>query len=173
MKAIKFLVAAMAMAFAMNANAEWKLDLGDGHISVNANVGSYGPSTAGFGLGATYQTEVFTCDWLSLDWDVLHFEWDAPFSSPGDADALNFKTGLRAYSPSFANDHLRAYTNLAMGYVLGIASADGTSTNHNFGLDYGIGLQLNKKWSLGYTLEFAKNKDAKGKSHYATVAYTF
>ena len=35
MKAIKFLVAAMAMAFAMNANAEWKLDLGDGHFTVN------------------------------------------------------------------------------------------------------------------------------------------
>lgn len=175
MKAIKFLVAAMAMAFAMNANAEWKLDLGDGHFTVNANVGSYGPSTAGFGLGVAYQTEVFTCDWLTMDWDVLHFEWDAPFDSPGDADALNFKTGLRAYSPSFANGHLRAYTNLDMGYVLGLYKdfADDVSTSSAFGLDYGIGLQLNKKWSFGYTLEFTKNGDGKGKSHYATVAYTF
>ena len=175
MKAIKFLVAAVAMAFAMNANAEWKLDLGDGHFTVNANVGSYGPSTAGFGLGVAYQTEVFTCDWLSLDWDVLHFEWDAPFNSPGDSDALNFKTGARAYSPSFANDHLRAYSNLDLGYVLGIASdGDETDASSAFGLDWGIGIQLNKKWSFGYTLEFTKYKDVPGgKSHYATVAYTF
>ena len=162
------------MVFATSANAQWKLDLADGNFMVNVNVGSYGPSSAGFGLGVAYQTEVYTCDWMTLAWDVLHFEWDAPFDSPGDADALSFKTGARAFSPDFANGHLRAYTNLAMGYVLGIASVSGeTNTNHNFGLDYGIGLQLNKKWSLGYTLEFAKNKDGKGKSHYATVAYTF
>ena len=173
MKAIKFLVAAMAMAFAMSASAKVFDD--GGKITVNANVGSYGPSTAGFGLGVALQTEVLTCSWITLDWDVLHFEWDAPFNSPGDADALNFKTGVRAYSPSFANDHLRAYTNLDMGYVLGLAKGwdDKMKTSSAFGLDWGIGLQLNKKWAFGYTLEFAKHKGANGKSHYATVAYTF
>ena len=171
MKAIKFFVAAMALTFAVGASAKV---FEENHFTVNANVGSYGPSTAGFGLGVAFQTEVYTCDWLTLDWDVLHFEWDAPFNSPGDLDALNFKTGLRAYSPTFANDHLRAYTNLDMGYVLGLAKVNGdVDTNSAFGLDWGIGLQLNKKWSLGYTLEFAKYSGANGKSHYATVAYTF
>ena len=36
----------------------------------------------------------------------------------------------------------------------------------------GLGLQLNKKWSLGYTLSYIKNGDGSGKSHYATIGYT-
>jgi hypothetical protein len=169
MKAIKFLVAAMAMAFAMSANAKI---FEDNHFTLNANVGSYGPSTAGFGFGVAFQTGVYENDWISLDWDVFHFEWDAPFNSPGDADQLSFKTGARAFSPSFANDHLRAYTNLDMGYVLGLTNIDKVRSSHFFGLTYGLGLQLNKKWSLGYTLQYVKNGDGSGKSHYATVGYT-
>jgi len=170
MKAIKFFVAAMAMAFAMSANAKI---FEDNHFTLNANVGSYGPSTAGFGLGVAFQTGIYENDWVTLDWDVLHFEWDAPFNSPGDADQLSFKTGLRAFSPSFANDHLRVYTNLDMGYVLGLTNIDKVRSSHFFGLTYGLGLQLNKKWSLGYTLQYVKNGDGSGKSHYATIGYTF
>ena len=177
MKAIKFFLAAIAMTFAMSANAEWKLNLGDGHFTVNANFGVYDATTswAGFGLGATYQTEVFTSDWVTLDWDVLHFEWDAPFDSPKYANDLNFLTGLRAYSPSFAKGHLRAYTNLDLGYDLYLEKDfnDEVETWSGFGLNYGIGLQLNKKFSLGYTLLFTKYKFANCKGHYATIAYTF
>ncbi|MBR4130740.1 MAG: hypothetical protein IKU02_07460 [Bacteroidaceae bacterium] len=178
MKAIKFFLAAIAMTFAMSANAEWKLDLGDGHFTVNADFGVYdaASSWAGFGLGATYQTEVFTSDWVTLDWDVLHFEWNAPFDSPKYANDLNFKTGLRAYSPSFAKGHLRAYTNLDLGYDLYLEKdgfTDKVESYSGFGLDYGIGLQLNKKFSLGYSLIFAKFKFANCKGHYATIAYTF
>lgn len=172
MKAIKFFSVAVAMFFAMNANAQWKLDLADGNFTVNANIGAYAPSKAGFGLGVGYGTEVYTCDWLTLNWDVLQFEWDAPFNSPGDFDALSFKTGPRAFSPSFAKDRLRVYTNLDMGYVLGIASVGGnTDTSSAFGLSYGIGLQLDKKWSCGYTLQY--ETAGKSKAHYATIAYTF
>ena len=173
MKAIKFFVAAMAVSFAMSANAKI---FENNSISVNANFGSYGPSTAGFGIGAGFQTEFYTNDWITLNWDVLHIEWDAPFDSPANFDNLSFKTGCRAFSPSFAKDHLRAYTNLDLGYVLGIYKdvfTDDTSTNSNFGLTWGIGLQLNKKWSLGYSLQYIKNSNADGKSHYATIAYTF
>ncbi|MBQ9293491.1 MAG: hypothetical protein IJ219_01005 [Bacteroidaceae bacterium] len=170
MKAIKFLIAAMAVSFAMSANAKV---FDENYFAVNLNVGSYAPSTAGFGLGVGFQTELLTTNWVTLNWDVLHFQWSAPFNSPGDFDDLSFKTGLRAFSPTFANDHLRAYTNLDMGYVLGLANFDGVTTSHFFGLTYGIGLQLNKKWSLGYSLEFVKNGDVKGKSHYASLAYTF
>lgn len=172
MKAFKLFVAAVAMTFAMGANAQFSLS--EGKFAVNANVGSFGPSTAGFGLGVGYQADFYTCDYVTVAWDVLHFEWDAPFNSPGDADNLSFKTGLRAFSPDFANGKLRAYTNLDLGYVLGIVSGGGsTDTNHFFGLTYGIGLQLNKTWSLGYSLQYVKNGDGDGKSHYATVAYTF
>lgn len=171
MKAIKFFVAAIAMTFAMGANAQ--LHLSEGTFALNANVGSYAPSTAGFGLGVGYQADFYSNNWITLAWDVLHFEWDAPFNSPGDSDMLSFKTGCRAFSPDFANDRLRAYTNLDLGYVLGITDSDKVRTDHFFGLTWGIGLQLNKKWSLGYSLQYIKNGDGDGKSHYATVGYTF
>lgn len=171
MKTIKFFLAAMAMTFAMGASAQ--LNLSEGKFAVNANVGSYAPSTAGFGLGVGYQADFYSNNWITLAWDVLHFEWDAPFNSPGDFDDLSFKTGLRAFSPSFANDRLRAYTNLDLGYVLGLVNTDKVRTSHFFGLTFGVGLQLNQKWSLGYTLLYRKNGDGNGKSHFATVGYTF
>lgn len=168
MKAIKFFVAAMALTFAISSSAKI---FDDNHFTVNANVGSIG-GQGGFGLGVAFQTGLYSGEYFSLDWDVLQFEWDAPFNSPGDFDQLSFKTGARAYSPTFANDHLRAYTNLDMGYLLGIAKVGGdTTTSSAFGLTWGIGLQLNQKWSLGYSLQFESN--GKSKNHFATVAYTF
>lgn len=171
MKKVLFLVAAMTMAFAMNANAKI---FEENHFTVNANVGGT-TGAAGFGLGVAFQTQILEAKWITLDWDVLHFQWSAPFNSPGKSDNLSFKTGARAYSPSFANDHLRAYTNLDLGYVLGLAKpGDEVITSSGFGMTWGAGLQLNKKWSFGYTLEYAKFKNTPGgTSHYGTVAYTF
>ena len=191
MKAIKFLVAAMAMAFAMNANAKI---FEDNHVTVNANIGCIsgtGFSDGAFGFGVGFQTGVYENDWISLAWDVAHFEWNAPFDSPGDWDYLNLKSGIRAFSPSFANDHLRAYTNLAMGYTCVLAKGYSVDVDWDddwwegpeveveskmkaksaFGLTWGLGLQLNKKWSFGYTLEY--ETWAKTKCHFGTVSYTF
>ena len=186
MKAIKFLVAAMAMAFAMSVNAKI---FENNHFTVDANVGakvssvtvvdpfwgsfSTSDSQAAFGLGATFQTEIFSTNWITLDWDVFRFAWVAPFNSPGDWDELHFKTGARAYSPTFAGDHLRGYTNLDMGYVLGLYKdfKDDVATSSAFGLDWGIGIQLNKKFSFGYTLQFESN--GKSKNHFFTFGYTF
>lgn len=185
MKAIKFFVAAMAMAFAMNANAKI---FEDNHFMVNANVGGIkgplGYSEGGFGLGAGFQTTVYEGSWASLAWDVLQFEWNAPFDSPGDIDWINFKTGIRAFSPSFAKDHLRVYTNFDLGYtnVLikefdrdiddGVLKIEEEMKGHSaFGLAWGIGLQLNKKISLGYTLEY--DTFTEFKKHFATIGYTF
>ena len=181
MKAIKFFVAATAMAFAMNANAEI---FDNNHFTVDASVGAkvasvttplgkVSNSDAAFSLGAMFQTEVYSNDWITLDWDVARFAWVAPFDSPGDWDELHFKTGCRAYSPTFAGDHLRGYTNLDMGYVLGLAKdlADDIQTASAFGLDWGLGIQLNKKFSFGYTLQFESN--GKTKNHFFTFGFTF
>lgn len=172
MKTIRLLSVAFAMLFAMSTNAQI---LKDGHFTANVNVGgitNHGSGKGAFGLGVGYQTrELYSCKYLSLAWDVLHIEWDAPFNSPGDFNMLGFKTGARAFSPSFAGDKLRAYTNLDMGYVLGITSTNDTDTWHAFGLTWGIGLQYKQKWSLGYTLEFESN--GKSKSHFATIGYAF
>ena len=165
MRAIKFFSAAIAMAFAMNASAK---TFDDGNFTVNENFGSIA-SVGGFGLGVGYQTEVYSNQWLTLNWDVLHFEWDAPFNSPGDWNQLDFKTGVRAFSPSFAGDHLRAYTNLDLGYVLGLAK--GPFVSSAFGLTWGAGIQYNEKWSLGYTLQY--ETAGKSKNHFATITYIF
>ena len=185
MKAIKFFVAAMAMVLVMSATAKI---FENNHFTVDASVGAkvtsvtglgfFGPVTvsntdAAFSLGAMFQTEILSTNWITLDWDVFRFAWVAPFNSPGDWDELHFKTGARAYSPTFAGDHLRGYTNLDMGYVLGLAKDwnDDVSTASAFGLDWGIGIQLNKKFSFGYTLQFESN--GKSKNHFFTFGYTF
>lgn len=181
MKKVLFLAAAMTMAFAMSASAKI---FENNHFTVDANVGakvvsvptpfgSASDSQAAFGIGAMFQTEVYSNDWITVDWDVFRLAWIAPFNSPGDWDELQFKTGARAYSPTFANDHLRAYTNLDMGYVLGLAKdvADDVQTTSAFGLDWGIGIQLNKKWSLGYTLQW--ESAGKTKNHFGTIGFTF
>ena len=174
MKTIRLFSVALAMLFAMGANAQI---FKDGHFVGNFNIGGVtgkgGFSKAAFGIGLGYQTrELYSCDYVSLAWDVFQFEWNAPFDSPGDLDFLGFKTGARAFSPSFAKDKLRGYTNLAMGYTLGLWSfGSDTQAESAFGLTWGIGLQYSQKWSLGYTLEYESNGTSK--CHFATVAYTF
>lgn len=198
MKAIKFLVAAVAMAFAMSANAKI---FEDNHFTLNANlggiVGAYGYSEGGFGLGAGFQTGVFDSKYVSLAWDVVQFEWNAPFNSPGDADWLNLRSGIRAFSPSFANDHLRAYMNFGLGYTCVLQKEwnrdidwddiydpwddwddlyddldDTKMKAHSaFGLNWGFGLQLNKKFSLGYSLHYDTFSECK--KHFVTFGFTF
>ena len=221
MKAIKLFSAAIAMVFALNANAQ-------GHFVADFKVGSVW-EVGGFGIGLGYQTRILEKSDFELAWDVANFEWTAPFNSPADLDMLSLKTGLRAFSPSFAKDKFRFYTNLSIGYTCvlakGIISADdiedyledyeksamdiassylkglggdylqdysqaykeasksvseayddevdGTSmsAHHGFGLTWGVGLQYNKKWSLGYSLLY--ETAGKSKSHLVTIGYTF
>ena len=171
MKKVLILFAAMTMGVALSSNAKI---FEENHFTINANVGG-ASGAAGFGLGVAFQTQIVEASWITLDWDVLHFQWSAPFDSPANSDNLSFKTGVRGYSPSFANDHLRVYSNLDLGYVLGLAKDwnDDMATSSGFGLTWGAGLQLNKKWSLGYTLEYANFSGNGGTSHYGTIAFTF
>ena len=197
MKKVLFLAAAMTMAFAMSANAKI---FEDNHFTLNANlggiVGAGGYSEGGFGLGAGFQTGVLDSKYISLAWDVVQFEWNAPFDSPGDMDWLNLRSGIRAFSPSFANDHLRAYMNLGMGYTCVLAKrytvdvdyddlydddwwdwddvvdVDSKMKAHSaFGLTWGFGLQLNKKFSLGYSLHYDTYSECK--KHFVTFGFTF
>lgn len=43
--------------------------------------------------------------------------------------------------------------------------------NHGFGLTWGVGMQINKKFSIGYTLQY--ETAFKSKNHLATFGYTF
>lgn len=190
----KFLVlAAIAMSFAMSANAKI---FEDNHFTLNANLGGIiGPfnySEGGFGLGAGFQTGVLDSKYVSLAWDVAQFEWNAPFDSPGDADWLNLRSGIRAFSPTFANDHLRGYMNFGLGYTCVLQKEydwdwddiydpwddwddfddDTEMKAHSaFGLTWGFGLQLNKKFSLGYSLHYDTYSECK--KHFVTFGFTF
>ena len=207
----------MTMAFAMSANAQL---FKDNHFTLNANLGAitgpFGYSEGGFGLGAGFQTGVLDSKYISLAWDVAQFEWNAPFDSPGDFDWLNLRSGIRAFSPSFANDHLRAYMNFGLGYTMVLSkvgsapdwddiypydpsewysyeeylfyreyayeeakdefedAVDGATSmkaHSAFGLTWGFGLQLNKKFSLGYSLHYDTYSECK--KHFVTFGFTF
>lgn len=193
MKKVKLFFAAVATIFAMNANAQFIADVRLGSVA----------SAGGFGLNVGYEKPITEFQGCEFAWDVVNFEFAAPFNSPADLDMLSLKTGVRAFSPTFGNDKFRAYTNLAIGYTcvlnkwmdavdkaeealeeyyLGNYAAameaaadideDGSmSAYHGFGLTWGIGVQYNKKFSLGFTLQWESK--FKTKNYFATFGYTF
>lgn len=164
MKAVKLLFAALAMTFAMNASAQDFENFFDGHVIADVKLGgANGAGAWGFALG--YQKPITEFEGFSLAWDVLNYEFNAPFKKPGDGWMMSVKTGAHLFTPSFWNDNLRGYTNLAMGYTYskGLKSA--------FGLTYGLGFQFKEKFSVGYTLIY--ETAGSSKTHFATFGWTF
>lgn len=43
--------------------------------------------------------------------------------------------------------------------------------NHGFGLTWGVGVQIKKKFNIGYTLQYETAFESK--NHFATFGYTF
>ena len=190
MKSVKLLLAALAMTFAMGANAQK-----DGRFVLDVKFGGITPgSQAAFGVGLGYQKDIKEFGDWTLAWDVANFEFAAPFDSPKNLDLLALKTGLRMFSPTFWGGKWRAYTNLAGGYscvlqkeldgnigayydpvtgdVIIVGDADSKMrAHHGFGLTFGVGLQFNQKLSFGYTLQY--ETALKTKSHFGTVAVAF
>lgn len=257
---IKYLFLAVAMTVATSASAQF---VGGGsskggsktsnteldpkaHFVADFKIGSVA-SAGGFGFNLGGTKELTTFSGCTLAWDFLNFEWAAPFNSPANLDMLSLKTGLRLFSPSFANDKLRLYTNLSMGYTCVLTKGassnpmyeylekyieldwntakfnnwledegyteqeikeirsqlrhledefeksfyedESTSedewneafldyvgggkmqANHGFGLTWGVGVQIKKKFHIGYTLQY--ETAFKSKNHFATIGYTF
>ena len=162
MKSVKLLLAALAMTFAMSANAE---SFFNGNVTADVKLGGNN-GAGGWGFAVGYQKPITEFEGCALAWDVLTFEFNGPFKGLSDGWAMSFKTGARLFSPSFWKDNLRGYTNLSMGYTY----LGGAKTSA-FGLTYGLGLQFKQKFSVGYSLiyETAGN----GKCHYATFGWTF
>lgn len=256
---IKYLFLAVAMTVATSASAQF---VGGGsskggsktsnteldpkaHFVADFKIGSVA-SAGGFGFNLGGTKELTTFSGCTLAWDFLNFEWAAPFNSPANLDMLSLKTGLRLFSPSFANDNIRLYTNLSMGYTcvltkgassnpmyeyvetaMGLGSGGEfknwleeqgynedeakeivkqvreiedkfedehddeefanedewlqalldslgggkMQANHGFGLTWGVGVQIKKKFHIGYTLQY--ETAFKSKNHFATIGYTF
>ena len=191
MKSVKLLLAALAMTFAMGANAEdghWTVDVKFGGVQRPMNI--YGingvvDSGAGFGIGIGYQKNIKEFSGWNLAWDVLSFDYAAPFKSPADVDYLALRTGLRLFTPSFWGDKCRVYANIAPGYSCGlwqdykeywgngviIGVEEKMKAHHGFGLAAGVGIQFKEKFSLGYTLQY--ETAGKTKCHFATFGWTF
>lgn len=191
MKTVKFFFLAMAMTIATSASAQFagggasKSASGFGsssatldpkvHFTAEFRGGSI-ESKGGFGFTLGAQKDIVALGSCPLAWDLVNVEYSAPFKSPSDFGFLAAKTGLRLFTPSFAGDMVRLYTNLSMGYSLTMMMGDysddsGVTTEHGFGLTYGVGFQYNKKINIGYTLQY--ETACKNKSHFATIGYTF
>ncbi len=252
---IKYSFLAMAMAVATSASAQFVSGGGSKggsrisnaeldpkiHLMADFKLGSVA-SAGGFGFNLGGTKEIYTISGCTVAWDFLNVEYAAPFSSPSNLDFLSLKTGLRLFSPSFMNDNLRLYTNLAMGYTcvltkgkgdsqlyyfakkrieegssvaekwaeeqgysgkeieelwrrldvyeeafeeiepyipreeedqafLNMIGSDKMQAYHGFGLTWGIGVQIKKKFNIGYTLQY--ETALKTKNHFATFGYTF
>ena len=186
MKAVKLFLAAVAMTFAMGANAQI-----EGRFVLDVKAGAITPGSQGaFGVGFGYQVDLKEFNDWNLAWDVANFEYAAPFNSPADLDLLALKSGLRLFTPSFWGGKWRAYTNLGVGYSCVLAKNlnlgayydpttgqvvvvgdDSMKANHGFGLTFGVGLQLNQKFSFGYTLQYETS--CKLKTHFGTIGIAF
>ncbi len=140
MRTVKFFFLAMAMTIATSANAQFaggsskKSGTGFGsssatidpkaHFMADFRVGSVA-SAGGFGVNLGGQKDIATLSSCVLAWDFVNVEYAAPFKSPANTNFLALKTGLRLFSPSIANDMVRFYTNLSMGYSLVLTKAGG------------------------------------------------
>lgn len=199
MRTVKFFFLAMAMTIATSANAQFvgggSSKSGSGFGSSSASLDSKAHFTSefrvgsvaeagGFGVNLGGQKDIAAFGGCVLAWDFVNFEFAAPFNSPADLDFLALKTGMRFFTPSFANDKIRLYTNLSMGYSVALGetyavsyypyfsiSNDGMTAKHGFGLTYGLGLQVSKKFNLGYSLQY--ETACESLSHFATLGWTF
>ena len=171
MKAVKFLLLVTIMAFASKASAQFGMSFGERNNLFLFDVRIGGVAGAG-GFGLNFGGEKRYGDYFA--WDYVNVEYAAPFDSPADFDILSLKTGVRGFSPSFANEKLRAYSNLAVGYSCVLAKDwwnGDMEANHGFGLTFGVGIQINKKYSIGYSLMY--ETAFKTKSHLATIGFAF
>jgi hypothetical protein len=183
MKAIKLLSVAFAMAFAMNANAQFVNAGGSSSSGESQDYQYY----EGYGKDKcmTNELSVYLGEAWGLGWqlrrelnkyvalNIVGISYMAGgWVSPDEAGSVNFRfLGARGYSPSWK--WIRGYVDLNMGYTLGyvgsgsnLSSSDkkimksygidvpDDDVSHHFGLDFGVGLQLHKRLAIGYHMGY-------------------
>lgn len=201
MKTIKLLSVAFAVAFAMNANAQFVNQGGNGGNAVGDEEYSY---YSGYGKEKNMTNEIsfYIGDGWGLGWQ-LRKEFNpyvalnivgvsymsGGFHSPDESGLVNFKLlGARGYTPSWK--WIRGYVDINMGYSLSYVSGGSykesysygghtyTATyevdddvSHHFGLDFSVGVQLHKRIAIGYNLNFLA--PGKAKTHLARISLLF
>lgn len=202
MKAIKLLSVAFAMAFAMNANAQFVNAGGSSSSGESQDYQYY----EGYGKDKcmTNELSVYLGDAWGLGWqlrreinkyvalNIVGVNYMAGgWVSPDESGVVNFRfLGARGYSPSWK--WIRGYVDLNMGYSLmyenhdsGLSSKekkayesitgkklddDDVETSHHFGLDFGVGIQLHKRFAVGYNLTYLTDA---GTSHFCKLSVLF
>ena len=202
MKAIKLLSVAFAMAFAMNANAQFVNAGGSSSSGESQDYEYY----EGYGKDKcmTNELSVYLGDAWGLGWqlrreinkyvalNIVGVNYMAGgWVSPDKSGVVNFRfLGARGYSPSWK--WIRGYVDLNMGYSLmyenydsGLSSKekkayesitgkklddDDVETSHHFGLDFGVGIQLHKRFAVGYNLTYLTDA---GTSHFCKLSVLF
>ena len=171
MKSFKFLFFVLALCLATSTNAQFSRGGSFGEKShyfvVDVRFG--GIEWWGAGFGVNLGGEKRFNDYIA--WDYINIEYAAPFDSPKHLNILSAKTGVRGFTPSFANEKLRFYSNLAVGYTCILEKWGSLYTDHGFGLTFGVGLQINKKYSLGYALQYETAGGSK--NHFGTFGIAF
>lgn len=165
-KSIKRTVTATTEVDDFDNSVRFGIDLSVGGI----NYGD-GYNRGAFGVGVRW-VKPFN---KYVAFDIASINWAASFSEPGPGD-LNFlsaKTGVRGFSPKFANN-MRAYMNLDLGYG-GILVYDDydeeMSYYSSFALEYGVGVYLTDKISVGYALNYETKFETT--QHFFRVGFLF
>ena len=177
MNNLKLFVTVFAMAIAMNAGAQSKTTAKSKSVttttaapakkkSSSVSNSGYDPklrvlleTRIGSGLGENIVLEKEYHKYVAVDFfSIGYTSGDWHF----DSHKLSAKVGARGFSPSWWGDRMRAYTDLALGYDCFIVSPKGfgTTTYHGFGLTWGIGVQMFKRFYFGYSLDYTTCGDA-------------
>lgn len=190
MKYLKLFLTVSLMASAMSLSAQYMpdstvvtttktVDKGDYdkgyHLMPELKIGScYG--YVGFGANIVLEHEFHKY----LAWDIASLDFSAPFDfSEGN---FGLKTGVRAFTKRFWDGKARGYMSAAAGWDCNIRkhselTEDKTRIKirnkgfNGLGVSWGLGLQFQKHFFVGYTFEYSTAK--KFTSHYAKVAYRF
>ena len=147
---------------------------GRGHAS---EVGSY---YAGYGKDKRFTNEV--CFHLAdfwgvgyqlrrefnpyIAWNVIGVSYISNFANPSEFFALSIRAlGARGYTPSWK--WIRGYADLNLG--LGVIYDYG-DYYCDFGIDFGIGVQVHKRVAFGYNLNYLASG---GTGHMAKISFLF
>lgn len=122
-----------------------------------------------------------------IGWNIVGISYVSRFGSPADDGLLDIKLlGLRSYTPSYKA--IRGFAEFNIGYSFAYErerylryiyynnsiyyhEETEMDTNHHFGIDISIGIQVHKNIAIGYNMKF--HALSSRKMHFAKVAILF
>jgi hypothetical protein len=128
----------------------------------------------GWGIG--YQLRRELNPYVALN--ILGISYMSDFCNPKECGLLNIRAlGFKLYTPAYQS--FRIYAGLNLGYTYAYANYEfnnrwyASFKEHLFGLDFSTGIQIHKNIAIGYNLNFIKNSNCKGTSHWGNIMFLF